>query len=154
MSCLRWFGLLDCATGQARDGPPQAGQVALDDPRRVDHAWGVQHRPPRSTVTEWDAIVSMGWRSQHRFQFIPMRVLPGGHRLSYARHAVAQADVAVAADGVGDLGEPAVLLGDHERRRAGRPAVRACPGRIGRGAGCLDGLWSGVGGHAGGYSVR
>ena len=40
------------------------------------------------------------------------RVRPCGQRLAQARGAVAGTDVAVAADGVGELDEPAVLLGD------------------------------------------
>ncbi len=46
-------------------------------------------------------------------------VAAGGQRLADAGRSPAQADVAVLADGVGELGEPAVLSGDQERRRGG-----------------------------------
>lgn len=44
-------------------------------------------------------------------------VAAGGQRLADAGRSPAQADVAVLPDGVGELGEAAVLAGDQERRR-------------------------------------
>jgi len=45
---------------------------------------------------------------------MPARVAAGGGCLANAGRAIAQADVAVAADRSGELGEPAVFLGDDE----------------------------------------
>jgi hypothetical protein len=46
-----------------------------------------------------------------------MGVVAGGERLANAGWAVADADVALAAAGVGELGEAAVFLGDQELAR-------------------------------------
>jgi hypothetical protein len=45
---------------------------------------------------------------------VPARVLAGGQRLADAGRAVVDADVALAAAGVCELGESPVLLGDEE----------------------------------------
>jgi hypothetical protein len=52
-------------------------------------------------------------------ELVPVGVLAGGGGLADARRAVADADVAVAPTGVGELHEPAVLLGGQELRAVG-----------------------------------
>jgi hypothetical protein len=47
-----------------------------------------------------------------RFEFVPVGVVPSGEGLADAGRPVAQPDVAVAADGVAELDEASVLLGD------------------------------------------
>jgi hypothetical protein len=59
-------------------------------------------------------------RLQERVQLVPAGVAAGGQGLADAGLPVAQAYVAFAADCVGELGEPAVLLGDDEVRVVGR----------------------------------
>src|SRR5205807_7370701 len=84
----------DRAPSQSRDGPPETTDVALNNARCVDYPRRVQDRLPRPAVRWGYAIMTMWRRSQHGFQLIPTRVLTSRRRLSHARHAIAQADIA------------------------------------------------------------
>src|SRR2546426_12256289 len=66
-------------------GPPEATDVTLDDARCVDNARRVQDRLPRPAVRWGYPIMTMWRRSQHRFQFVPARVLTRRRRLSHSR---------------------------------------------------------------------
>jgi hypothetical protein len=57
---------------------------------------------------------------QERFELVPACVAAGGGGLADSGPAIAHADVAVAADRGGELGEPAVFLGDDEIGIVGR----------------------------------
>jgi hypothetical protein len=93
-------------------------------------------------------VVGLGRRGRSlpvevRGELVPAGVGAGGFGLADAGPAVAQADVALAADGFGELAESAVLLGHHERRGCRLGSVR----RSGAGHGTVGGVraCSGVG---------
>ena len=67
---------------------------------------------PVGPVTALGEVVA--GRLQQRAQLVPAGVAADGQGLPDAGLPVAQAYVALAADRVGELGEPAVLLGDDE----------------------------------------
>jgi hypothetical protein len=62
-------------------GFARAHGIPIIDCRRGErkHRIAEEYPATRSTIRRWGAIVSMRWRSEHRFQLIPMRVLPGGY---------------------------------------------------------------------------
>ena len=108
------------ATSQSKDSPPEASDVTLDDARGVDYPRRVQDRPPRPAVRWGYPIMTMRRRSQYGFKFVPACVLTRGRRLSNARHAITQADIASLPSGVAELHKATVFPGNDELGRSGR----------------------------------
>jgi hypothetical protein len=93
-------------------------EVLADHPWGGMNGWGVdQGVPVRSILAESKVLLPPG---QQGCQLVPAGVLAGRQGLADPRRAVAQADVAIVAARVGELGEAPVLLRDHEH-----PAVHA-----------------------------
>ena len=62
-------------------------------------------QPWRRRVADLPAV-------EGRFEFVPVGVVPGGEGLADAGRPVARPDIPVPADGVAELDEASVLLGD------------------------------------------
>ena len=102
-----------------RVGSADGGQIPAELSQfLIDRSWGsadgggVEQGVPVGPVTALGEVAA--GCPQERFELMPARVAAGGGCLADAGRAIAQADVAVAADRGGELGEPAVFFGDDE----------------------------------------
>ena len=95
----------------------QLSQFLIDHPGGDTDGRGVEQGVPVGPVPPFGEMVT--GCLQEWVQFVPAGVAAGGQGLADTGRPVAQADV-VTADRVGELGEPAVLLGDDEVSVVGR----------------------------------
>jgi hypothetical protein len=107
----------------------QEGDLLIDEARAVADLGRIDDRAARHRLLRHGHDVQGPEGLQVRPYDVPSGVLPGRQGLADPGRPVAQADVTVAADRVGELGEPAVLFGDHERTRRGCCGTRFMGGR-------------------------
>ena len=111
--------------------PAQSGQFLVDHSWGGGDSWGVKQGVPVGSVSALGEVA--GGCLEERLQLMPAGVTAGGEGLADPGRAIAQADVAIAADRGGELGEPAVFFGDDEVSVAGwRLRAGGLGGRDGR----------------------